>query len=235
MSRTFWWYHDDHRAIRVGDWKAVSPIGEPWELYDLKTDRSESIDLAVPRSDKLAELVSAWESQRDETIQLATRDLGEKALAKARQALAAGNKFRAAQEAARPKRRQVLINAERFRIADRHAFLMKPEQPAETGKGKPWIFYGPTLPGTPDRHESWMHERFLAAGVAVAGIDVGEAYGSPQSQRFFDALHQEMVSRGYSPREASFARAQSRRALREPLRDRAARTSCGRRRHLSRF
>ena len=40
---------------------------------------------------------------------------------------------------------------------------------------RPWIFYAPTLPGYPDSHEKWMHEQFVAAGVAVAGIDVGEA------------------------------------------------------------
>ncbi|MEO1524978.1 MAG: sulfatase-like hydrolase/transferase [Planctomycetota bacterium] len=205
-GRMLWWYHDEHRAIRVGDWKAVAPIGEPWELYDLANDRAESVDLAVPRSDKLAELVTAWETQLLETIELATRDLDKSVLDRAKRALNAETKFRSAQEEARPKRRQVLINAENMRIADRHAFLMKPDQAAETENGKPWIFYGPTLPGVPDRHESWMHERFLAAGVAVAGIDVGEAYGSPHSQRFFDALYAEMVSRGYSRKPALLGR-----------------------------
>ncbi|MEL6110382.1 MAG: sulfatase-like hydrolase/transferase, partial [Planctomycetota bacterium] len=206
LPRIFWWYHDEHRAIRVGDWKAVAPIGEPWELYDLASDRGESVDLAIARADKLAELVSAWESQLIETIELATNDLDAKVRQNAKLALRGERKFRAAQEEARPKRRQVLINGETFRVADRHAFLMKPAKPVQTPIGKPWIFYGPTLPGTPDRHESWMHERFLAAGVAVAGIDVGEAYGSPQSQRCFDALHAEMVSRGYRKKPALLGR-----------------------------
>ena len=43
-----------------------------------------------------------------------------------------------------------------------------------------------------------MHQRFLEAGVAVAGIDVGEAYGSPRAFPFFEALYQEMVNQGYS-------------------------------------
>src|SRR5258706_11799326 len=34
-----------------------------------------------------------------------------------------------------------------------------------------------------------MHEQFLAAGVAVAGLRAGEAYGSPASHRLFDALY----------------------------------------------
>ena len=54
---------------------------------------------------------------------------------------------------------------------------------ARRTKPQPWIFYAPTLPSYPDAAERWMHEQFLAAGVAVAGVDVGEAYGSPTSHR----------------------------------------------------
>ena len=43
-----------------------------------------------------------------------------------------------------------------------------------------------------------MHERFLKAGIAVAGIDVGEAYGSPKAFPHFEALYQHMVAQGYS-------------------------------------
>jgi dipeptidyl aminopeptidase/acylaminoacyl peptidase len=43
-----------------------------------------------------------------------------------------------------------------------------------------------------------MHERFVAAGVAVVGVDVGEAYGSPKSHAAFDALHAELVRRGFA-------------------------------------
>ena len=48
------------------------------------------------------------------------------------------------------------------------------------GQPQPWVMYAPTLlPHYPDEHERWMHEQFTQAGIAVAGIDVGEAYGSP--------------------------------------------------------
>jgi len=40
-----------------------------------------------------------------------------------------------------------------------------------------------------------MHEQFLAAGVAVAGIDIGEAYGSPEGRKWYDALYNELTSR----------------------------------------
>ncbi|PAY15811.1 hypothetical protein CKO51_29945 [Rhodopirellula sp. SM50] len=205
-ERTLWWYHDGHRAIRRGRWKAVSPIGEPWELYDLSVDRIESVDLALPHADKLAELVAAWEKQRDESIELATRDLGENTQAKQVRSTRQSDVMSKAQQDGRIKRRQVLPNGETFFVAGRHAFLMKPESAADAKRGKPWIFYAPALSRYPDAHESWMHQQFLDAGVAVAGIDVGEAYGSPYSQPFFDALYDEMVSRGYSTKPALLGR-----------------------------
>ena len=50
-------------------------------------------------------------------------------------------------------------------------------------------------PGYPDSHEKWMHEQFLGAGVAVAGIDVGEAYGGPEGRRLFSELYRELTER----------------------------------------
>ncbi|MEM9646786.1 MAG: sulfatase-like hydrolase/transferase, partial [Planctomycetota bacterium] len=195
-DRELWWNHDGHRAIRQGDWKAVAPEGEPWELYDFSKDRIESVDLAVSNADKLAELVAAWERQRDQAAELATRDLAPQVLEKESRRVARSGKMWDAQNLARVKRTQVLIDSETFRVKDRHAFLMKPEMPAKSKFGMPWVFYAPTLSPYPDKHESWMHQRFLDAGVAVAGIDVGEAYGSPQSQPFFDALYDHMVKLG---------------------------------------
>ncbi len=51
-----------------------------------------------------------------------------------------------------------------------------------------------------------MHQQFLDAGIAVAGIDVGEAYGSPHAFPHFEALYQEMVKRGYSKKPALLGR-----------------------------
>jgi alpha-beta hydrolase superfamily lysophospholipase len=72
---------------------------------------------------------------------------------------------------------------------------------------KPWIFYAPTLPPYPDEHETWMHEKFLDAGVAVAGVYVGESYGSPGGRNVFDAFYKELVERrGYASRPCLLAR-----------------------------
>ena len=71
---------------------------------------------------------------------------------------------------------------------------------------KPWILYAPTLPPYPDEAERWMHDRFTKAGVAVAGIDTGESYGSPDAVRATEKLHAEMVKRGYAARPAVLGR-----------------------------
>jgi pimeloyl-ACP methyl ester carboxylesterase len=51
-----------------------------------------------------------------------------------------------------------------------------------------------------------MHQQFLDAGIAVAGIDVGEAYGSPHAFPHFEALYQEMLKQGYSKKPALLGR-----------------------------
>ncbi len=58
-----YWEHEGNRAVRVGDWKLVAkgPDG-PWELYDLKADRTEQHDLAAKHPDKVKEMVTKWES-----------------------------------------------------------------------------------------------------------------------------------------------------------------------------
>ena len=100
----------------------------------------------------------------------------------------------------------VLPNAETFTVADRPAFIFLPAE-SKRAKPQPWIFYAPTLPAYPDEAERWMHEQFLAAGVAVAGVDVGEAYGSPASHAAFDALHRELTGkRGFAAKPCLLGR-----------------------------
>ena len=53
------------RAIRVGDWKLVADHQSPWELYDLRTDRSESTNLAASHPEKVKELERAWTAQME--------------------------------------------------------------------------------------------------------------------------------------------------------------------------
>ena len=200
-----WWFHDGHKAIRAGDWKAVAPIDEPWELYNVADDRSETNDLAVPQAEKLNSLVAQWQHQLDKFIKLATADLPESRPVKPKPGQSKTTSKRSQQEA-KPIRKQVLPGGKTFRLKDRHAFIMEPKQSTNPTSDKPWIFYAPTLPAYPDKAETWMHEKFLEAGIAVAGIDVGEAYGSPKAFPFFEALYQEMANRGYSKKPALLGR-----------------------------
>jgi len=95
---------------------------------------------------------------------------------------------------------------ENFVIEGRPAFVFLPPA-AKRANPQPWIFYAPTLPAYPDEAERWMHEQFLEAGVAVAGVDAGEAYGSPKSHALFDALYREMTeNRGFATKLCLFGR-----------------------------
>lgn len=102
--------------------------------------------------------------------------------------------------------RLVLQGMENFTVAGHRAFLFLPDS-TQRETPQPWIFYAPTLPGYPDGVERWMHEQFLKAGIAVAGVDVGEAYGSPASLDVFDALHDQFVNhRGFAPKACLLGR-----------------------------
>ena len=70
-----WWQHEGNRALRAGDWKIVAAGTEaPWELYDLKTDRAESHNLALQKPDKVSELAKLWTQQFEENRALALKD-----------------------------------------------------------------------------------------------------------------------------------------------------------------
>ena len=60
-SQPIYWEHEGNRAIRIGDWKAVSNLTEPWQLYNLRTDRTELNDLAASKPDILNDLVTKYE------------------------------------------------------------------------------------------------------------------------------------------------------------------------------
>ena len=102
--------------------------------------------------------------------------------------------------------KKLILPGEAFLVESRPAFVLLPPE-KERRQPQPWILYAPTLSGYPDEHEKWMHEQFLAAGVAVAGIDVGESYGSPQGRELFTALYQELTkTRGFASKPCLLGR-----------------------------
>ena len=81
---SLWWLHEGNRAIRVCDWKLVAANGDPWELYDLRTDRAEQNNLASKMPDKVKELEKAWQLQTDSFTELALKTVHEQPEAKAK-------------------------------------------------------------------------------------------------------------------------------------------------------
>jgi len=57
------WEHEGNAAVRVGDWKLVRLGREgAWELYDMKSDRTELHDLASKNPDVVGKLAAKWET-----------------------------------------------------------------------------------------------------------------------------------------------------------------------------
>ena len=57
------WEHEGNAAVRAGDWKLVR-LGRtgPWELYDLKADRTEQRELAAAQPERVKALAAKWEA-----------------------------------------------------------------------------------------------------------------------------------------------------------------------------
>ena len=96
-----------------------------------------------------------------------------------------------------PGTKKLPLSGESFRINGRNAFVILPKK-AE--KKTPWVWYAPTLPGLPAKSEIWMFQRFLANGIAIAGIDVGESYGNQDGRKVFSELYE------YLTRQRNFAK-----------------------------
>lgn len=67
---SLWWLHEGNRAVQVGEWKLVAAKGDPWELYNLTTDRAEQQNLAAQMPAKVNELEKVWQTQTDSFVEL---------------------------------------------------------------------------------------------------------------------------------------------------------------------
>ena len=105
----------------------------------------------------------------------------------------------AASDPARSRRQE-------FKVNGRAAFIITPvkKRPGPT----PWVFYAPTFNRSlPGGAEHWMFARFLDAGIAIAGVDVGESYGSPAGRATYTALHKQLTSKqGFADKACLLAR-----------------------------
>lgn len=56
-----YWEHEGSRAIRDGNWKLVAELNAPWELYNLKTDRTEVYDLATKYPERVKQMEKKYQ------------------------------------------------------------------------------------------------------------------------------------------------------------------------------
>ena len=87
--------------------------------------------------------------------------------------------------------------AETFAIEGHKAFVYAAPKPA---KGKPWVWYAPTLKGVSLVGRKLYFEGLMRAGIGVAGFDLGEVRGAPGSTAKFSLFYEEMARRGWSPK-----------------------------------
>lgn len=82
------------------------------------------------------------------------------------------------------------LPGESFKVNGHDAFIIAPPN---ARADIPWVWYAPTLRGLPASSEVWMFKQFLAKGIAIAGIDVGESYGSPKGRATYSVFHDHLV------------------------------------------
>lgn len=105
-----------------------------------------------------------------------------------------------------PPQKKLPLPGEVFTVEGHTAFLI-PSPNAAADKPKPWVWYAPTLANLPGGAEEWMFRQFVEAGIGIAGIDVGESYGSPAGRKLYSALYTELTQhRGYAPQMVLLAR-----------------------------
>jgi len=99
------------------------------------------------------------------------------------------------------------LPGEAFRLNGHDAFIILPKGAGSGRDAISWVWYAPTLNGLPAQAEVWMFERFLQAGVAIAGIDVGESYGSPNGRKKYDDFYEYLTtSRKFDSKPCLLAR-----------------------------
>ena len=82
-----------------------------------------------------------------------------------------------------------------FEVNGSTAFLYPAPTPAPS---QPWLWYAPTLKGISLAGRPLYFDAFMKAGISIAGFDLGEVRGSPESTAKFTVFYDAMVKRGFS-------------------------------------
>jgi len=68
QREALFWEHEGNRALRIGHWKLVAKGSSgPWELYNLKDDRTEMKDLSQTQPARVRDMVATWDSWAERT------------------------------------------------------------------------------------------------------------------------------------------------------------------------
>jgi pimeloyl-ACP methyl ester carboxylesterase len=85
-----------------------------------------------------------------------------------------------------------------FDVPGGRGFVIVPAKPARD-TGRPWIWYAPTFIekpyALPKELHAWYMTRWLEAGIAIAGVDVGETWGNPAGRAAFTEFYRAAVER----------------------------------------
>src|SRR5262249_4918902 len=84
---------------------------------------------------------------------------------------------------------------EKFELNGHNAYFYAAPKQAH---GKPWVWYFPTLKAIPLVIRRAYFEGFLNAVIGIAGYELGEVRGAPDSTAQFTQFYDEMVKRGWS-------------------------------------
>ena len=106
--------------------------------------------------------------------------------------------------AGRPLRADQQYGHERtvWQIGQRRAFAIQPSRQRYPEGKRPWAWYAPTfIGGHPNRSNEWLFKQLLETGWTIAGVEVGESYGSPAGRTTFSEFHADAVKRfGLAPK-----------------------------------
>lgn len=88
-----------------------------------------------------------------------------------------------------------------FTVNGNSAFIV---YPANLTSQTPWVWYAPTVdtttPPYPDATTDWLFQRLLNAGIAIAGVNVGESYGSPDGRAIFNQFYTYATQHSLAPK-----------------------------------
>ena len=96
-------------------------------------------------------------------------------------------------------------------IGAHKGFILEPAKPRADGL-RPWVWYAPTIGSHPNKANEWVLRKLLDDGFHVAGINVGESFGSPAGRKAFSEFHAHVV-RAYKLETKARLLAQSRGGL----------------------